>query len=658
LRNKNGSVICITLVYFILASIWLLGLYHSFLTTGDFGHYIQIFRNTVNGHGILTTDLRVRSGNPDGFYLWEHFALILFAFIPIYYIFPYPETLLLLKTFFISLSIIILWMLARKHLDEKLSLIIIISYVFNPFLLRALSFNFQEQIILPAIIFAQFYFYFNKNYKLFFFLTIMALFVSEYAALLVASSLIGLAITEYRSYRSSHTGKTININIRDLFKRDLFKRDLFKRDLFKRDLFKKPIILLLFISLISIIYYITVISIMRSNAEIGVVVGDPDKRVVITDYIVSLISDQSKLIDTLFSDIKDKILYINLGLIPVFYTALLSPVSIFPLILYIGSGWLVSNASIYEFGAHHPLYILPFMYIGYILVIKNLNLDNNQKKSIFKLALLVSILAFMFQAASFAEGGYYPSFDNHTKTLHQVLDMIPKDATILAQENIQPNLADRDKSFGGTPDRYYSYLNTKGFIDYHYIIFDRNSKKYNYRNYDRFKPILDRIIDTKEYGVWIYSDDIFVLGRGYNGSIIKLDTQKYEAIYTGKDLSLYEGSRSDQTLVHSRGLSGAVFWYGPYKFLPPGKYNLTLEIRRDGLYNSSNESILTLEVTRNRARDNMINRDIKFSDVETNWTNVSFTFQSNSVVDDVEFRGVKPSPKDNIYLRKITIAEE
>jgi len=646
--DNNKTIIYITLAYFIISSIWLLGLHHSFLTTGDLGHYIQMFENTVNGNGILTTDLRVRPGNPDGFYLWEHFAIILFGFVPIYYIFPYTESLLILKTLFISISIPVLWLLARKYLDEKLSLAIIISYILNPFLFRALSFNFQEQIVLPFIIFAQFLCYFNKNYKLFVIFTILGLFTSEYASLLIASSLIGLFILEYRHKSGKEETKSGN-NIDSIR-------------------IEKKIILLITIILLSIIYYFTVISIMHYSAETGVVIKDTSKRVDLVKYITSLFFDK-KLIDTIFLDIKDRILYVNMSMMPVFYTALLSPVSIFPLIIYIGSGWLTNNSSIYEFEVHHPFYILPYIYIGCILAIKNLEhktdkleinnktdkLENN-KNFIFKLVILASITLFMFQVVDYIDRDYYPNFDNHTKTLHKVLDTIPEEAPVLAQGNIQPNIANRDKTFNGVPERYYGYLNTKGFINYHYIVFDKNRRKYNYYNYDMFKYTLDKIIGTKEYGLWLYTDDIYVLKRGYNGSITKIG-EKYSIVYTGKDLSSFNNQKKD-ILMHPKDSKDTIFWFGPYKSLGPGIYKLVFEIKRDGLYNKGNESLLTLDVTINKAKDRpLISREVKFSEIGKNWTNITLMFQTDNIIENVEFRGMKPSPKDNIYLRKISIEE-
>ena len=651
---ENKKIIHITFLYFILSTIWLLGLHHSFLTTGDLGHYVQMFENTVSGNGVLTTDLRVRPGNPEGFYLWEHFATILFAFVPIYYIFPYIESLLILKTLFISISIPVLWLLARKYLDEKLSLAIIISYILNPFLFRALSFNFQEQIVLPFIIFAQFYFYFSKKYKLFVIFTLLGLFTSEYVSLLIASSLIGLFILEY-GYR--YKVESYKVESEDI-------KEEFGNNIETTRKIEKKVILLLAIFLLSMVYYFTVISIMHYSAEAGVVIKDTSKRVDLIGYIMSLIFDQ-KLIDTIFLDIKDRILYINMSMIPVFYTALLSPVSIFPLILYIGSGWITNNSSIYEFEVHHPFYILPYIYIGCILALKNLKLDNkidskidnNRKNFILRLVILVSISLFIFQLVEYIDRDYYPTFNDHTKALHKILDMIPEEAPVLAQGNIQPNIANREKTFNAVPERYYGYLNTKGFINYHYIIFDKNRRKYNYYNYDMFKYTLDKIIRTKEYGIWLYTDDIYVLKRGYNGSIIKIG-ERLNTEYTGKNLRSYNGQKKD-ILMHPKGSKDNTFWFGPYKSLGPGKYKLIFEIKRDGLYNKENDRILTLDVTINRAKDRpLISRDVNFSEIKTEWTNITLLFQSDSIIEDVEFRGMKPSPNDNIYLRKITIEEQ
>ncbi len=644
--NKNKWLICATLMFFVISSIWLLSLHYSFKTTGyDLGQYTQMFWKTVNGEGILQTNLRVRPGNPDGFYIWEHFSPILFLFTPVFYISPEPETLLILKTFFISLSIPILWKITRSQLSKRISLIIIISYVLNPFLLEALSFDFQEQFILPFIIFSGFYFYFNKKYKPFIFFTILGLTVNEYSAALAALALSGLAITEYNSLRYN--------NIEDKIK-------------------DRKFLIPLSLAVISLVYFFIAISIMESHADAGIIVGEG--RVSAIGYVFSLISDPSQTFDTILRHINDKFLYLNLFLMPTFYIALLSPISSLPLLLYTSFGWLSDYSSFYEFGHHHSFYLIPYIYIGYVVSIKNfefhkISISNRSAQSIFNLAVIISILLFMNQTSFSIDKGIFPDFGEHTNTLHNILEYIPHNASILTQNNIHPHVSARSKSYVRLDaTRYDQLIKIKRTIDFEYIILDKKSGWS-----ENLKPILEIIEKSKSdnYGVWLYTDGIYVLKRDYRGPVNRIierstlravaEESVFKASYTKKDLILQEGFEEGDFLVHPSGYHGKTFWFGPYKSLRSGVYIVTFEIKRNGKKNIDDDvHLITLDVVKNRAKsvkDILASKDVIYSEVGNEWTNISLTFEINSLTTDIEFRGTNPSPTENIYLKRIAIKE-
>ncbi len=636
---RNKLIIYVTLIYFIISSIWVLSLHYSFQTTGyDLGQYTNMFWKTVNGEGILTTDLRSRPGNLYGFYLWEHFSPVLFLIVPIFYIFPRPETLLILKIFFMSMSIPVLWMIVRNNLGNTFSSIIVISYVLNPFLFQAMSFDFQEQFMLPFIIFLEFYFYLNKRYGLFIFFTIFGLLINEYSAALAVFTLFGLSIMEYRSL-----SRRYNI--------DIIKK------------IKDRIVLIpICMMLVSLIYFFVVIFIMESHAVTGVIVDESGRRANTIEYVLSFVSDPSNFSDNVLDNIRNKILYFNLFLMPTFYLSLLSTVSIFPIILYTGFGWMINYPSFYEFGAHHSLYLIPYIYIGSILSIKNLDLrldyiSEKSKKLIFFLAIMTYILIFMNQASYYINREFRPVFDEHNKILHDIIESIPNNASILTQNNIYPHVATRSKSYVMVDyTRYNQLLEAKGMVNFEYIIIDERSKWSQHP-----KLIIESLEKTKhdDYGIFIHYDGIYVVKKDYTGPINEIKGNNFRAVYTKDDISLSEGYKKEDMLIHPYGYMSNTFWFGPYKMIPPGEYNVILDMKRDEKRNYRNDinndgHLITLDIMKNKD-DILVSKDINYSNVNIEWTNVSLTFKTDSIITNLEIRGVKPSPDDNIYLRNIVV---
>lgn len=630
--RENKSIVCASLLYFILSSAWLLSLHYNFLTTGyDLGQYIQMFWNTVHGNGLFTSDLRVRPGNVDGFYFWEHFSPILLAFVPMFYVFPAPETLLIIKTFFVSLSIPMLWFLSRQILDKKVATIVVVSYALNPFLFRALSFDFQEQIVLPFIIFLQFYFYINKNYKWFICTTITGLLINEYSAALSAVALVGLIVTKYSRYGEF-------FDLKKLKEKDIYI----------------PIILVI----ISLLYFVTATAIMHQNSETGVIVDEGGNRDSAMGYIKTLVLNPSIMYDKIMNNIDDKISSLNMFLMSSFYIPLLSPIFLFTLVLYTIFGWMVDYPSFYEFGNHHAFYVIPYMYIGFILSLEKLNyrslFDLDTKNNIFKIAVTASIILFSVQLSYFVEERYIPSFDKHTEELNKIVELVPKEASVLTQNTIYPHIAMRNKAYIRTDEtRYNQLLQVKEFIDFEYILIDERSKWSTH-----VKSVIDSLEETKNidtYGVYAYSDNIILFKRNYFDNPVISET--FKQTYGIDELSFKGIELEDKTIVNPIGSNSKTFWFGPYIFIPPNSYNVTFEIRRDDLDVNQNSSLIMLNIAKNRGENTIVQKELQYSDVGNDWTNVSINFTTSSIVTDLEFRGMYPSKDTNIYLKQITIEE-
>lgn len=176
---------------FILITAWkfYIGGYNAL----DLGILNQVFYNTSLGNFFKLTI------HPPS-YLGDHFALFILLLTPFYLIFKNPLTLLVLQTFFLAFSTWPLYLIAREKLTPKLSLLICIIFLFNPFIQNINLFEFH---FLPFAIFLllfTFYFYQKRNYSLFIIFTFLSLLIREDLSLIIFMFGI-LALIEKRNWK-------------------------------------------------------------------------------------------------------------------------------------------------------------------------------------------------------------------------------------------------------------------------------------------------------------------------------------------------------------------------------------------------------------------------------------------------------------------------
>ncbi|MDB9529418.1 DUF2079 domain-containing protein [Oscillatoria sp. CS-180] len=148
--------------FFVLVTGLLLHRYFTYYASFDQGIFNQVFWNNAHGNlfqSTLSSQLStnvVHSGElPQTTYrrLGQHFTPALLLWWPIYTVFPSPATLSVLQAAFATLSGLLLYALARKYLEQRLSLAIMVSFygaiaVLNPYLA-----NFHDIGQIPLFIF-------------------------------------------------------------------------------------------------------------------------------------------------------------------------------------------------------------------------------------------------------------------------------------------------------------------------------------------------------------------------------------------------------------------------------------------------------------------------------------------------------------------------
>lgn len=100
--------------------------------------------------------------------LGDHFGLILFLLSPIYKLFPYTETLLIIQALFVSLSGIFIYLIALDQLKDKFK-VLLITCVYLSFsgILTAVNFDFHLATISVLPLSIMLYSWYFKKWKLY-----------------------------------------------------------------------------------------------------------------------------------------------------------------------------------------------------------------------------------------------------------------------------------------------------------------------------------------------------------------------------------------------------------------------------------------------------------------------------------------------------------
>jgi len=108
----------------------------------------QLLYNVIHGNGFITTIPGISQN-----WLGIHFSPILYALVPVYYIFPHMETLLVVHSTCIALAAWPIFLVADHMLRSRWQALLAASlYLINPFVINAAIWDFHEIAFAPLLI--------------------------------------------------------------------------------------------------------------------------------------------------------------------------------------------------------------------------------------------------------------------------------------------------------------------------------------------------------------------------------------------------------------------------------------------------------------------------------------------------------------------------
>lgn len=612
-------------VYFGIMSYVVLLRYYSFQTNAfDLGLFNQAFSSTL--HGKLFYETPDQREIPSGSFLGVHFNFLVFLILPLYALFPHPQTLLVLQTGMVALGAVPIYLVARRVLlDDRLAVLLAGVFLVSPSTLNLNLFDFHLEAFLPFFLGMFFYFYLVANWRGYAFFGALALLTIDFASLIVAAVCLAHAL---RTLSLKREGRRLGFHLER-----------------SRALILASTIV---VSLVTFYLMIELSGIFsgRSTSFQGTISG----------FITPIGQTHVVLLKSEF------------WLLPLL-TLLFIPLLVPSQLIMVAPYFLVSLLS----ASHPPNYSFGYQYSGafvfpYLLLAGIFGMQKLRRRGLKVRGLLVGMLVFSTIISPFnplmqnritgiAYEQGFPVMTTHDLILYRALEMIPSKASILTQDNFFPQISNRTNAYVYIVDNRTSIQ---------YVLADSKSRWYSTRIWgtQSMAKWLPYFLSTGRYGIVVNDDGVMLLRANYTGPVMLYGNTNYRFNY--QNLYLYAGSTSsdptsssETVLVHrTSDQMGVTFWFGPYAPLPPGRYNATFVLKTSGITNGS----LQLQVSAFLGTDNIaVLADQNITQASFShpgdWTKFSLTFEytpQQAALGTLEFRGVNAF-RGPIYLDYINV---
>jgi uncharacterized membrane protein len=641
----------------LFAAIFVYGIVFSYFTVlkhnlfqtncWDLGVFDQALYTTLHNGKLFyyTADLFL---NPAGCFFAQHVSPILFLVLPFYAVNSSPVTLLVFKSFVLAFGALPLYLLAKELLEStKASFIVAVVYLLYVPLQGANWFDFQPQIFLPLLFFSMFYFAITSKWKLYFFTTALAAMVEEHISLLIFLVAAYLLITsKVRPFwQSLKSLRSMNRNLASVITLLFSVIYFFVAGWIKNSFPINP-------QFIEIYKALHVFSVLGVKA-------DP---ILFPLYILF---NPQRAFAALLYDFPVKFLYLILLFGPLLFLSLKSKVVLIT-VPFLGL-YLFSNFNAYySVGAHYPLYILAFIFVAALFVLKRL--QHAARMSVLRIMLIVSML-FTISVSPLSplstpfvkEGLLWGTTtdlvpNEHTASLDDLLNVIPPNASVLTQNTIFSHVSNR-------PNAYVIPLSDV-VNDLEYMRFLINSSEYILIdlswNDENTNFVLDEITNTNSHGAYALALKAILFKRGFQGTPVLgahyTDDRVFSA-YSDLSTSPFSRAVSDSSAVSGKVVlcpmnSAGHFVYGPSNYLLRGSYEVTFTVKVGA---SVNGRVGGFDITSNLSYPLISERDIFGFELQPyTWTNFTLTFTSTKFLINVEFRTFSYGTVD-MYLDRVIV---
>lgn len=481
-------------------SAYSVGKHFSFETYAwDLGAFSQSLWSTAFACKLLYN-------TPDFGHLHVHFDPILFLLVPVYRIFPFPESLLVIQAFALGFGAVPVYLIAKDVLKNKyFGLLFSCLFLMHPIVIGGTNFDFHPEAFMPVFMLFAFYYYCRKSWRNFFIFFVLALMTKETVAV------ITFFWGAYEAIKSI-------LKIRDVKKKD------FAISLAILGISTAWLITSLYITS----YFLQFTPYAKLTSGYAQLTYWAEWGDSLPNIIVNILSHPLEAVNVIiyrFHELKAKFLFsllLPLGFLPILYP-----------LFFVNIPWflataLSNNPHLFFLGGQHPVIYIPFTFVSAIYGVKLLHklmtitfpirlsrkIIQVRRTSIRLSTLCLSI--FLIMVSVFSSFHFVPMFLQipeitiHDRALAKIVSSIPADASIMTQNNIFPHFSNRLNAFPGYNEE----------IEFEYILVDTTHhmyRIYELPGYPQYVPIaqaLPKLWSEGDYRLILAIDGIWLFRKG------------------------------------------------------------------------------------------------------------------------------------------------
>ena len=317
--------------------------------------------------------------------------------------------------------------------------------------------------------------------------------------------------------------------------------------------------------------------------------------------------------------------------------------------------FILSNyRAYYMIGSHYSLYVIPSLFISTLYTLKAIDRNMRERLSRYILAVSVLMIIVLSPISPFSgylnEGGkilWYPKTPEITQrilTIHEIIDIVPKEASILTQNHIFPHFSNRVNSYV-LPISAFSPGQTEILESYvedlvrrcEYALFDLKSV-------DHWTLHAHKTLTSDpSCSIEAFSDMAVLFRKGDTGNKTHLEQLQNQVYLAHEDMHLGLGLVvSDQTsesgfvVTCPKGSGEGHFLYGPYTYLIESAYDAVFVMKVD---DPDEGYIGTLEVSCDRGAKLISKRDLYgYEFPDGGWRRITLHLSLSRPREMVEFR--------------------
>ena len=435
----NYIIFSFILIYIMILSNFSIQKHRQYCSFAwDLGIFNQAFWTTNNHIGIFRDNCELFLVDSGSFF-GVHFSPILYSLIPFYTLSENPETLLIAQSSVLGLAALPLFLITKNRINVKAGLLVSSLYLCNPMIHGVNAYDFHVQCYIPLLIFSNIFYALKRRWKMHLITTILSFMIEEHLFYILVI-LPGVIYFE-------NDGSDEKDNGEDKF---------------------REISYLLFILTYGLFWFTLsneFIRLFNPEASAFLRAGRHYRILGIDDPIkipLQILSRPFSALTALQYSLVEKLWYLLQLFGPFLFIPFLSPFSAAPMLPWFAVSLLSNYQPYYSIGFQYPAYVLPFIFVSFVLGLKK-TIKWKEKPKITRLllkcSLVVNVIYFIFVSplisnpTNFNNIPAYVKHDSgaHIEVLNNYIEIIPETSSVLTQDNIFPHISSRENAYAFPP---------------------------------------------------------------------------------------------------------------------------------------------------------------------------------------------------------------